>query len=143
AKGSGPGEFSEPHGIAMDSKGRLFVADRENNRIEIFDQSGKFLDQWHQFGRPSGIYIDKHDKLYVADAESSSDPSRNQLSNITRGIRVGSARTGKVEAFIEDAESKEKRHSGAEGVAADEKGNVYGAVVGRKMLERHSPKLSK
>src|SRR5262249_62281881 len=56
-KGSGPGEISEPHTIAMDSRGRLFVGDRENNRIQIFDQDGKFLDQWHQFGRPSAIFI--------------------------------------------------------------------------------------
>ncbi|MSO30426.1 MAG: 6-bladed beta-propeller [Acidobacteria bacterium] len=44
-KGSGPGEFSEPHTIAMDSQGRLFVGDRENNRIQIFDQNGRYLDQ--------------------------------------------------------------------------------------------------
>src|SRR6266702_4589834 len=41
-KGSGPGEISEPHTIAMDSRGRLFVGDRENNRIQIFDQDGRF-----------------------------------------------------------------------------------------------------
>ncbi len=44
-KGSGPGEISEPHTIAMDSRGRLFVGDRENNRIQIFDQDGSFLDR--------------------------------------------------------------------------------------------------
>ena len=58
-KGSAPGEFDMPHAIAMDSRGRLFVGDRENNRIQIFDQDGKFLDQWAQFSRPSGIYIDR------------------------------------------------------------------------------------
>src|SRR5438552_16315360 len=56
-KGSGPGEFSEPHTIALDSQGRLFVGDRENNRIQIFDQDGRFLTEWRQFGRPSGIAI--------------------------------------------------------------------------------------
>jgi sugar lactone lactonase YvrE len=45
--GSGPGEFYGPHGIAMDSQGRLFVADRGNNRIQIFDQDGKLLDIFH------------------------------------------------------------------------------------------------
>jgi DNA-binding beta-propeller fold protein YncE len=49
--GSGQGEFDEPHGLAMDSAGRLFVADRANNRIQIFDQDGKFLAEWKQFGR--------------------------------------------------------------------------------------------
>ena len=52
-KGSGPGELDIPHAIAMDSQGRLFVGDRQNNRIEIFDQDGKYLDQWPQFSRPS------------------------------------------------------------------------------------------
>ena len=56
-KGSGRGEISEPHTIAMDSRGRLFVGDRENNRIQIFDQDGRYLDEWRQFGRPSGIFI--------------------------------------------------------------------------------------
>ena len=51
--------------LAMDSKGRLFVGDRGNNRIQMFDQDGKFLAIWTQFSRPSGIYIDQHDILYV------------------------------------------------------------------------------
>ena len=58
-KGSGPGEFDAPHSITIDSQGRLFVADRANSRIQIFDQDGTFLDQWKQFGRPSGVYIDR------------------------------------------------------------------------------------
>jgi DNA-binding beta-propeller fold protein YncE len=58
--------------MAMDSRGRLFVGDRNNNRIRIFDQEGNFIAQWHQFSRPSGIYIDKNDNIYVADSESES-----------------------------------------------------------------------
>ena len=54
----------------MDSAGRLFVGDRNNNRIQIFDQDGKFIAQWTQFSRPSGIYIDRNDVIYVADSES-------------------------------------------------------------------------
>ena len=50
-KGSQDGQLSEPHTIAMDSKGRLFVGDRENNRIQIFNQDGEFIDEWRQFGR--------------------------------------------------------------------------------------------
>src|SRR4029077_13618395 len=58
-KGSGPGEFNETHGIALDSTGRVFVADRVNSRIQIFDPDGKFLTEWKQFGRPSAVFIDK------------------------------------------------------------------------------------
>ena len=136
-KGTGRGEISEPHTIAMDSRGRLFVGDRENNRIQIFDQDGKYLDEWRQFGRPSGIFIAKDDTIYVADSESGPDTGARELPGIKKGIRIGSARDGRVTAFIEDMESTTPDHSGAEGLGVDAQGNVYGAVVRRQMLERH------
>jgi sugar lactone lactonase YvrE len=136
-KGSGPGEMSEPHTIAMDSQGRLFVGDRENNRIQIFDQDGRHLGEWRQFGRPSGIFITPDDTIYVADSESGPDTGAHELPGIRKGIRIGSARDGSVTAFIEDLESTAPDHSGAEGVGVDAQGNVYGAVVRRQMLERH------
>ena len=136
-KGSGRGEFSEPHTIAMDSRGRLLVGDRENNRIQIFDQNGTFLDEWRQFGRPSGIFISSDDTIYVADSESGPDTGAHELTGIKKGIRIGSAKDGTVTAFIEDMESTTPDHSGAEGVGVDAQGNVYGAVVRRQMLERH------
>jgi DNA-binding beta-propeller fold protein YncE len=139
-KGSGRGEMSEPHTIAMDSRGRLFVGDRENNRIQIFDQNGTWLDEWRQFGRPSGISITKDDTIYVTDSESGPDTGAHELIGIRKGIRIGSARTGEVRAFIEDAESTAPEHSGAEGIGVDAAGNVYGAVVRRQMLERHVKK---
>ena len=67
-KGSGPGEFNVPHALAFDSQGRLFVGDRANNRIQIFDQEGNFLAEWRQFWRPSGLFIDRNYTLYVADS---------------------------------------------------------------------------
>ncbi len=137
SKGSGPGQFSEPHTIAIDSRGRLFVGDRENNRIQIFDQGGRLLDEWRQFGRPSGIAITKDDTIYVADSESGPDTGARELTGIRKGIRIGSARDGRVTAFIEDLESTRGDHSGAEGVGVDAQGHVYGAVVRRQMLERH------
>ncbi len=136
-KGAGRGEFSEPHTIAIDSRGRLFVGDRENNRIQIFDQNGTFIDEWRQFGRPSGIAITRDDTMYVADSESGPDTGAHELMGIKKGIRIGSARTGEVTAFIEDMESTTGDHSGAEGVGVDAAGNVYGGVVRRQMLERH------
>jgi DNA-binding beta-propeller fold protein YncE len=139
-KGSGPGEISEPHTIAMDSRGRLFVGDRENNRIQIFDQNGKLLDEWRQFGRPSGIFITKDDTIYVTDSESGPDTGAHELMGIKKGIRIGSAKDGRVTTFIEDSESTAPDHSGAEGVGVDAFGNVYGAVVRRQMLERHVKK---
>ena len=136
--GMGPGEFDVPHTIAIDSRGRLFVGDRENNRIQIFDQAGRLLDEWRQFGRPSGIFITRDDTIYVADSESwGTDTGARELPGIKKGIRIGSARTGEVTAFIEDMESTAADHAGAEGVGVDAQGNVYGGVVRRRMLERH------
>ena len=140
--GTGPGEFDQPHALAMDSKGRLFVGDRNNNRIQIFDQDGKFLAEWKQFSRPSGVYIDKNDTIYVADSESES-VSRNH-DGWKRGIRIGSAKDGKIVAFIPDPETRARPEftgtSAAEGVAADAQGNIYGAEVGPRALKRYVKK---
>src|SRR3989454_4968648 len=135
-KGSGPGDFEMPHTLAMDSRGRLFVGDRGNNRIQIFDQNGTYLEEWKQFGRPSGIAIARDDTIYVADSESWGPDEPGWK----KGIRVGSARDGSVKLLIEDIESTTEEHSGAEGVGVDREGNVYGAVVRRMMLEKHTPK---
>ena len=139
-KGMGAGEFDVIHTLAFDSRGRLFVGDRQNNRIQIFDQDGKFIAQWFQFGRPSGMYIDKNDVIYVADSES-----RDGLTNTgqyalpqtgygynpgtRRGIRIGSARDGSVKYFIPDPcpYPYAAVSSLAEGITADFEGNVYGA----------------
>jgi hypothetical protein len=75
-----------------------------------------------------------------ADSESGPDTGANERIGIRKGIRIGSARDGKVFAFIEDLESTTPDHSGAEGLGVDAQGNVYGAVVRRQMLERHVKK---
>ena len=129
-KGSGPGEFDFPHSLAMDSSGRLFVADRGNSRIQIFDQDGKFLDQWRQFGRPSGIFISKDDILYSVETESEG----NVNPSYARGIYIGNAKDGSVKYFIPDPNPIATAL--AEGVAADAKGNVYAAGVRTKMLHK-------
>jgi sugar lactone lactonase YvrE len=140
-KGAGPGEFNVPHRLALDSRGRLFVADRANNRIQIFDQDGKFLAEWKQFGRPSGVFIDKNDVIYVADSES----NNTQNPGFKRGLRIGSASDGEVTALIPDpAPVKEGAGPGngsaAEGVAADADGTVYGGEVDARKLMRYVKK---
>jgi sugar lactone lactonase YvrE len=136
--GTGPGEFDQPHALAMDSKGRLFVGDRNNNRVQIFDQNGTFIEQWAQFSRPSGVFIDKKDNIYVADSESES-VSRNH-NGWHRGIRIGNVKDGKVIAYIPDPDEKATGTSAAEGVVVDAQGNIYGAEVGPKRLMRYEKK---
>jgi DNA-binding beta-propeller fold protein YncE len=134
-KGAAPGEIDIPHTLAMDSRGRLFLGDRQNNRIQIFDQNGTFLDQWSQFSRPSGIFIDRNDTIYVADSESES-VSKNH-DGWKRGIRIGRVQDGVVTGFIPDPVDKITGTSAAEGVAADPAGNIYGAEVGPKRLMKY------
>ncbi len=122
--GTAPGEFRTPHALAFDSKGRLFVADRGNHRIQIFDQEGKYLDSYHQFGRVSGLFITADDTLYAIDSESS--PTRHPGWNT--GVRIGRAGKDEVTAFIPPHPSDRGPHGTAgEGVAVDADGNVYAA----------------
>lgn len=132
--GSGQGEFRTPHDIAMDSRGRLFVADRGNMRIQIFDQDGAFVAEWKQFSRPSGIYI-RDDTIYVADSESNGFPAAHH-PGWKRGIRIGSLKDGKVSYRIPDP-LEMKGTSAAEGIAVDASGNVYGGEVGPRQLVKH------
>ena len=140
--GSGPGEFRTPHSLVIDSRGRLFVADRGNVRLQLFDLDGKFLTETKAFSRISGLFIDRNDLLYAADSESS---PTSHPGGWKRGIRVGSAKDLKVMYLIPDPENPDPAKttagtSAAEGVAVDAQGNVYGAEVGPKAVKRYAKK---
>jgi sugar lactone lactonase YvrE len=83
----------------------VIVGDRSNNRIQVFDQHGAFIEQWAQFCTPSGIDITPDDTLYVVDY------------NVKKGVFIGSAKDGSVKYKLDDAV--------AEGVAVDKDGNIY------------------
>lgn len=121
-KGSGPGEFDGPHALAIDSQGRLFVADRSNNRVQVFDSEMRFIDDWKHFGRPSGIAITADDTLYVSDSESGK-PIAGSLRNPgwKNGIRIGSARNGSLLMFVDSTDP--------EGLGADDLGNVFAGLT--------------
>lgn len=67
---SAPGEFHVPHGVWVHTDGRVFVADRENNRIQIFSPEGKFLSQWTGLARPCDIYIDSDNIVFVPELDA-------------------------------------------------------------------------
>lgn len=133
--GAEAGEFRVPHALAMDSEGRLFVADRANSRIQLFDQQGNHLSTWTQFGRPSDVYIDANDILYAADSESNTGALRNP--GWRRGIYIGSVRDGFVDYLIQDVnDNPDGTTSHAEGATADEQGNVYAAEVAEQSVRK-------
>jgi len=113
-KGTDPGQFNVPHSIALDSKGRVYVADRSNNRIQIFDESGNFLNQWTNFGTPWGLFI-KKDLIYVVDG------TENNC------LLIASTKDGKVLEKIEGL-------ANPTAVAVDSNGAIYiGEVNGNNV----------
>lgn len=147
------GLFNDPHHIAIDSQGRLFISDRGNNRIQIFDQQGKHIAVWTQFGRPSAIAIDKDDRIYVVDGTSASPRPLEQASptGSTRsgnpgvnnpgyesGIRIGDARTGWITEFIPETSLAitNGRLGGVnmEFIGLDLQGNIYAGEVQAQRL---------
>jgi DNA-binding beta-propeller fold protein YncE len=89
-KGTEPGQFNLPHSVVVDSKGRIIVADAENNRIQVFDASGKFLEEWKDFvAKPRGaLFITADDTLYVShvDAEAVSIVKNGKVVDVIRGV---------------------------------------------------------
>jgi hypothetical protein len=131
------GRFDDPHGLAMDSQGRLFVADRGNNRIQIFDQDGNLLEIWTQFGKPSGLVIDQNDVLYVVDGLSNRDrPGWRSNHGWETGLRIGDARSGWVTAFIPDRGGSSG--AGMEFLGVDFDGNIYVNDLSRERLAKFS-----
>ena len=136
-KGPAPGEFDEPHDIFIGgSEQRVYVADRKNARIQVFDQDGNFIVAWKQFGKPSSVFVSKDDIIYVGSAFR--DPGANKLDEL-RGITVGSAKDGKLLAFIPDTSDLNKVEWGtsASGIAADEDGSIFAADVGTHGLRKY------
>src|SRR5262245_4990984 len=98
-KGSEPGEFDEPHDIFVGgSHDWVYVADRQNNRVQVFDQDGKFIAAWMQFGQPSSVFVGKDDTIYIGASFPDSTAKKGEL----RGIMIGNAIDGSLKAFIPD-----------------------------------------
>lgn len=133
--GEGPGQFRTPHGLAFDAQGMLYVADRGNNRIQVFDQEGNFVREMRQFGRPNDVFIDEDGTLYSIDAESGEEDNPGYL----RGIYIGDAESGELTGFI-PALPMEGRPEGTtgEGVVLDAAGNLYVAEVSLRGMTKFS-----
>jgi DNA-binding beta-propeller fold protein YncE len=118
------GEFRTPHALAFDSKGRLWVADRGNHRLEIFDQEGAYLESRYAYGRISGLFF-KGDTVYAIDSES------GPFNHVgwRNGVRIGPLDEDRITAMVPPFERDDRVYQGTagEGVAVDADGNVYAA----------------
>ena len=115
----------------------MFVADRSNSRVQIFDQDGNFIAAWKQFGRPSAVFVGKDDTLYVSDSQSN---STSQPGRDAGASRLGAPRDGSLTAFIPDPDLDQAdvtTISGASGIVADAKGTIYAADVGPHRLRKY------
>ena len=142
--GPEPGNFREPHDLYVGgSKGYVYVADRQNNRIQVFDQDGNFIAAWTQFGQPSSVYVDTRDNIYVGATYQ--DPVRGPGMGPTAGandraIVIGNAITGKLEYLIPDPGDLSKMTdtgTSASGIAVDDQGSIYAADVGFNNLRKY------
>jgi sugar lactone lactonase YvrE len=126
------GEFRTPHALAFDAQGRLWVADRGNHRIELFDQDGNYLESRYMYGRISGLFI-KDGTVYAIDSESG--PTNHV--NWRNGVRIGSVDRDQITGFIPPFEREDRVYQGTagEGVAVDADGNVF-AAEGPNSLEQ-------
>jgi hypothetical protein len=135
-KGSAPGEFDEPHDLYVGgSRGWVYVADRRNNRIQVFDQEGSFIAAWKQFGQPSSVFVGRDDTIYVGASFQDPAAKRGEL----RGITIGNAIDGSLKAFIPDPADLDKVVAGtsASGIAADKEGSIFAADVGAHNLRKY------
>ena len=143
--GSEPGNFREPHDLYVGgSKGYVYVADRQNNRIQVFDQDGAFIAAWKQFGQPSSVYVDKRDNIYVGATYESVAPGQTALRPTPgpndRAIVIGNAITGELKFLIPDPGDLRKMTdtgTSASGIAVDDRGNIYAADVGFNNLRKY------
>jgi hypothetical protein len=121
------GEFRTPHALEFDSQGRLWVADRGNHRIEIFDQDGNYLDSRYTHGRISGLFITDDDMLYTIDSESTMISHPNWRTGVRIGPISEDVITGYIPPWDSEAENRIYSGSAGEGIAVDADGNVYAA----------------
>ena len=121
--GTEHGQFRTPHALEFDAQGRLWVADRGNHRLEIYDQQGNYLESRYLYGRISDLFITDDDMVYAIDSES----SEARHINWRNGVRIGPVDQDWLVGFIGPWESASRPQNGVtgEGIAVDADGNVY------------------
>jgi DNA-binding beta-propeller fold protein YncE len=132
--GAAPGELKTPHAMIIDA-GRLIVADRGNMRIQIYDLEGNLRDSWPQFSRVSGLFV-RDGMLYAIDSEST---GKNH-PGWKKGVRIGSAKDGKVAHFVPGHQTDTADGAAGEGIAVGPDGTIYVAENTLRGVTRYSKK---
>ena len=112
--GRGPGQFIVPHSIAASQDGRVYVADRENHRVQVFTAEGQFLAQWDDFKCPMGVHIDAAQVVYVTD----------QIPRISLYTLDGELLT------------RGRTFEGAHQVCTDSQGSIYGIDTANQRAQK-------
>ena len=115
--GEAPGQFNLPHGVWVDPLERVWVADRENSRIQFFNLDGLFLYEWTGYSRPSDFYMDSDDVMYVAEIDA--------------GVAVVDM-DGKILSRFGEAGDGPGQFVSPHGIWGDSRGNLYLCEVGRE-----------
>ena len=137
-KGAGPGELSEPHTIAMDSRGRLFVGDRENNRISSSTRTARSSTSGGSSAGRAASTSPATTRSTSPTPSPGPTPARASCRASGRASASAAPATARSPRSSRTWNRRSTDHSGAEGVGVDAQGNVYGAVVRRQMLERYT-----
>ena len=121
--GTDHGDFRTPHALEIDSQNRLWVADRGNHRLDLYDLDGNYLESRYSYGRISGIYITADEMVYATDSES--DPFRHV--NWIAGVRIGPLNEDRLTGFIPGYpdQTRNYQYTAGEGVAVDADGTVF------------------
>ena len=144
--GIGPGEFNLPHAIATDSKGRVYVADRNNARIQVFNPDGTFIDQWRNIVVPCAFWMTKDDELWVVGTSPMTwRPEDNVLGYPPKDQLLmrfnGSGKLLQLWSFPKGEDGKEQAGdlNWAHGLALDAKGNIYVVDLKGKRVQKFVP----
>jgi DNA-binding beta-propeller fold protein YncE len=125
--GTDPGQFNLPHSVATDERGSVFVADRENHRIQVFDRQGRFLDQWNNIHRACGLHIAGAGEQWVLVGELAPSYAFNQnYPNIGARVSIYDLK-GQRLARLGDVRAGEEPHQflAPHGLAMDSRGDIY------------------
>lgn len=130
-RGKGPGEFEVPHALGFDSNGLLYVGDRGNSRIQVFDQEGNFIDQWPNMIVPYDLWVDKDDNVWVCGYGPLRVPIAYHLPQTQDQLIIKYDKNGKCQQIMTFTQGDRpgQLHT-VHGIALDSKGNIYPAEHG-------------